>query len=291
MPAKRRSNLPLARRSARLRVDLQLAGDIDDGEQQVAELVLQPVVRGFSGCVLYLGRELRQFLADLGQGRTPRRASRSRRGRRAIAASGRGSAPEGRGRCRPRRLRRARRPRSRLLPRARPPCGFPRRASAPRRCRCARRRRRAGGGARACRRWRGRRRRRRRRLAPRPSARGRRPGATGRRARPSARRGRRGRWRRRPRRLPRWCAGRWWRSSASTSHGQPCAGSRSRAMSSSNRSVSVLMAAPGAAAGACRARPSSCRISDIMENKSTGTYRLARRHLRVWIATPFHGSR
>ncbi len=57
---------------------------------------------------------------------------------------------------------------------------------------------------------------------PTPSARGKRPGAGGRRARPSARRDRRARSRRRPRKLPRSCTARWSRRSARRPTGSPC---------------------------------------------------------------------
>ena len=55
---------------------------------------------------------------------------------------------------------------------------------------------------------------RRQRAAPRPCAHGTRPAAAGRPVRPSAPASRPGRSHRRPRRPPRWCTARWWRSPA-----------------------------------------------------------------------------
>ena len=44
MAAKRRSNLAFVRRRARLGIDPEMAGEVGDGEQKIADLVLDPVL-------------------------------------------------------------------------------------------------------------------------------------------------------------------------------------------------------------------------------------------------------
>ena len=175
-PVKRRSNLALACAQAFLRVEVELAGQVGEHEQQVADLIGQPGRvrrRGSSArssptsssSLSSTARGVRPVEAD------PGGAARSawRRGQGGQADGDAGQA------CRSRPVRPARRPSAPPRPRSAPRHRGPRR-----------RRRHADGGRPSCRRWSPRRRRRRNCRPPRPSARGRRPGTAGRPVRPAA---------------------------------------------------------------------------------------------------------
>ena len=219
--AKRRSNFALVRAQRRLRIDIEVAREVDDGEQQIADLVRRPASLSPASRA-----RLRSRRPPRGSSRAPPadRSSRSRPCRpcacsfRARVSAGRpagtpASAPSAGAAALPACARAAFS--SALI------CSHsPLTASGVEPALVAEHMRMPadqlfGDRLRPHRRNRT-------RLAPRPCGRGRRPAAADRPARRAGRRDRRARSRRRPRRLPRSCRARWSRNSARGPRGSRC---------------------------------------------------------------------